>query len=103
MEPAGAIDEAEVAAAEAHEVAAAIVLGQSHCLARQGFADEDVLAAPFDRAVVAHLANLVVGIVPGCGGLRGHHATWRRPAARGCRLFERLVRAVPHCRRGGTR
>lgn len=52
-----------------------------------------MFAAPFDRAVVAHLANLVVGIAPGCVRLRGHRAARRVPAA--CGLDGRPVAIEP--------
>ncbi len=64
MEAAGCIDQSEIAAREANEVAM-FLFDEADCLARQCFADEDVLAMPLDRAVPADTANLVIGIVPG--------------------------------------
>ncbi len=54
METAGFVDQPEVAVREAHEVAAALMLGEPDRLAGERLADEDMLATPFDRAVGAH-------------------------------------------------
>jgi hypothetical protein len=46
------IDDTQLAAAEAHDVSAALVGGQADQLAGQRLADEYVPAAPFDLACV---------------------------------------------------
>ena len=62
---------------------------------RQRLADEDELAAPLDRAVVAHAAHLVVGDRTRARRVvRGQRAPRRLPVARRRRLAERLVRAL---------
>ena len=57
MEPAGAIDEVEVAAAEANDVAAVPLLGEPDRLPSQGFADVACRSlAPWDKPTAVRLA-----------------------------------------------
>jgi len=72
MEPAVAIDDAEIAADEAHRVAAVVEFGDADSFAGQCLADEHMLAAPLDRAIATHAADLVSGIIPGLVGSRRH-------------------------------
>jgi hypothetical protein len=76
MEPAAGVDQPKVAVAEAHEMAATLVLDEAHGLAGQCLADEDVFAAPLDRAVGAHPPDLMVGVVPRFGDACWHCAPW---------------------------
>src|SRR6516225_3750815 len=93
-ERAAAVDDAEVVAAEAHDMSAIIEFGDAHQLADERLADEGEVAAPLDFPARAHAADLVVGVVPGVpdaprhGARRGRIKLGRRP------LPERFVRAL---------
>lgn len=82
MEPAGVVDLPEVAGHEAHEMAAALVHDEADRLAGQRLADEDVFAAPLDRAVAADTAHLMIGVVPRLLDAARQPAVRRLPAAR---------------------
>ena len=56
-----AIEQANVAVAEAHDVVVGLKLGNADELADQCFADEDLAALPLDRARRAHAADLMIG------------------------------------------
>ena len=93
-ERAAAIEEAQVAAAEAHDMVSVLELGQPDELAHQRLADERELAPPLDVAFVAHPPHLMKSVVPGIlealrhGAGRGLVDFGRRP------LGKRLVRAL---------
>src|SRR5215510_12416803 len=65
QEAAVAADHAQIAAREADDMAAAVVLGDADQFARERLADEELFAAPLDLPGRAHAASLVVGVVPG--------------------------------------
>lgn len=94
------VDQSKVAARKAHEMATAFVFGEPDRLAGHRLADEDVFAAPFDRAVGRHTPTLMIGVVTGLVDARRHRAAGvaapgDRPAASG-----RAPRAAtPHFRR----
>ena len=72
QETAVAIDDPEIAMAEARDVATALMLGETYELAGECFADEDLFALPFDHSVPAHASHLVIGVVSGI-----FHARWQ--------------------------
>ena len=94
METEIALDDAEISAAEAHEVASVVDLSQSDKLVARRPADEDDRAPPFDPAAVpAHAAHFVIRIVPGIANPFGKRSERRLPMFRGRRLTQRFVRA----------
>src|SRR5512146_2225566 len=60
-----AVDQPEIAAAEAYDITAGVVFAEANTLTRECLADEHVLAAPLDLAGRTHPADLVIGVVPG--------------------------------------
>ena len=64
-EQAAAIDDPEVASAEADDVVAGLEFGEPDQFAGQRLADEDELAAPFDLSARAHPPHLMIGVAPG--------------------------------------
>ena len=66
-----AIDDAEVDIGVANQPVAGFGFGDPDGLTGKRFADEDKVAAPFYLAVAAHLADGVIGIVPGLLDLVG--------------------------------
>jgi hypothetical protein len=81
------VDHAEIAAAEARQMSAAFALEEADRLVGQRLADEDMRAAPPDRPVRPHAADLAVGVIPGLGeplrhGALGRLVTSRSMAAR---------------------
>ena len=65
MEPAGAIDEPELAPAEPHNMNAKIDLRQAYGLVRQCRADEDLFAPPLDLTCLSDVSHFMVRLVPG--------------------------------------
>ena len=65
METVAAVDHAQIAAQETHNVAIVVHLYKPNCLPSKGLANENKVAAPFDFAAAPHAADLVVGVVPG--------------------------------------
>src|ERR1700736_2677387 len=61
---AAAIDQADVAIAEAHHMIAGFEFGDANQFADQRLGDEYALAFPHDLARAAHAPDLVIGIVP---------------------------------------
>ena len=59
-----AADDAQIAVTEAHDMTAALELGEADELAGQGLADEHVLAPPLDGPRRAHTPHLVIGVIP---------------------------------------
>lgn len=86
-----AIDQPEIATAEAHEVAASVVLTEADELTCERLANENVLAAPFDIAGGTHPANLVIGVVPRVIETAWQGARGRLPEFDGRHLVERLM------------
>src|SRR5215471_17301459 len=92
--PAGTIEQADVAVAEAHDVVLGFELGDADELTDQRFADEDLAAFPLDCAGRPHPTDLMMGIVPWLldtirhGALRGRIDLVRRP------LPQRLMRTL---------
>src|SRR6202161_3715740 len=77
-EPAVAIDQTDVAVAEAHHMIAGFAFVKADRFADQRFADKHALALPHDLARTAHAADLVFGIVPGIlDALRHRPRRWR--------------------------
>ena len=59
-----AIDDPNIAMAEACDVATVLMLGKTYELAGECLSDKHLLAAPFDHSVPAHASNLMIGVVP---------------------------------------
>src|SRR5262249_16863937 len=110
------IDDPKINVGKADKPVAGFGFGKTNGLADQRLAEKDHLAVPADLAIAAHLAHLVIGIVPGRLNLIGIEPQ-RRPVTAGRRhLAEGRVRPVvikvipeavkPHLllgRRGGRR
>src|SRR6516164_8697230 len=94
QETAVAIDHSQVAMAEAHDGAAALVFSEADEFACERLADENALAVPLDLSGVAHATNLMIGIVPRILQPGWHRAGWRLPLLSRRRLVDRLVRAL---------
>ena len=73
-----AIDQTDVAVAEAHHMIAGFEFVEANRFADQRLGDEHALALPHDLARTAHAADLVVGIVPGIlDAVRHRPPRWR--------------------------
>ena len=102
-EQAAAIDDPEVAAAEADDALAGLAFGETDPFADERLADEDERAAPFDLSAGAHPPHLVIGVVPGVFDAVGKRARRGLVALGWRRLPQRLVRADFICNAGGSR
>jgi hypothetical protein len=71
-----AVDQADVEITEPHDMVSSLELGDANDLIAQSFADEDQLAMPFDLAIAADPADLMISVVPGVFHPRRHGA-WR--------------------------
>ena len=91
MEPAVAVEDAEIVVAEADNMQAAVDLSQLNCFAFHNFVDEYEHPAPFDFSGGAHAAHLVVSIVPGLLHHLWQSAQWPSPMGCRCRLAERFM------------
>src|SRR6516165_6097306 len=91
QETAVAIDDPEIAMAEARDVATALMLGETYELAGECFADEDLFTPPLDHAVPAHASNLMIGVVPGIFHARWQCASRRLPMSCRRRLLKCLM------------
>src|SRR5262249_36529739 len=92
QETAVAIDDPEIAMAEACDVATALMLGETYELAGECFADKDLFALPLDHSVPTHAPHLLIGVVPRIFQARRHSAGRRSPMCGGRRLLERFMR-----------
>src|SRR5580704_10746864 len=93
-EPAAAIDQADVAVAEAHHMIAGFELGDANRFADQRLADEDAIALPHDLAGAAHAPDLVIGIIPRLLDAIRHHAPRRHINLVRRPLAERFMRTL---------
>src|ERR1700740_2563368 len=94
QETALAIDYPEIAAAEAYNVCADVAFVEADTLARECFADEDIVATPFDFTGGTHPANLVIGVIPGIIEAARQNARRRSPELARWDLVERFVRPL---------
>src|SRR5690348_7423329 len=60
-----AIDDAQLAVTEPHDVASILEFGEADKFPSERLANEHLLSSPLDRAQRAHAPDLVIGIVPG--------------------------------------
>jgi hypothetical protein len=95
QEAAVAADHAQIAAREANDMAATVVLGDADQLACEGLADESLLTLPLDLPGRSHAADLVVGVVPGILQAPSRKSAQRRPPQPRRRLLlQGLVRPI---------
>jgi putative transposase len=79
VEPQSAVDHAQIACTEAHNMTAAFEFGQADKFAGQGGADEHLFAPPFDGAELANPARLVIGEVCRSAGIsEATFYNWRK-------------------------
>src|SRR5882672_4980173 len=91
---AAAVDQTDVAVAEAYHMIAGFEFGDANQLADQRLGDENALAFPHDLARAAHAPDLVIGIIPRLlEAIRHFPPRWRVDLVRRS-LAERLVRPL---------